>query len=87
MEKWTLINKNTNEPIKVSNIVLDGDCGEIFFFTDSDDASYWFVDTEEDAKLALEEYVSYILNSIKRPYFDNLDSNNYLVKKVSILIC
>jgi len=84
MKKWTLINKKTNLPIKVSTTFIEGDCGEIFFFTESKNGFYWIVDTEEEANKALEPYVSYIYNSNNRPYFDNLNPNDYKLTAIEI---
>lgn len=85
MKKWTLINKKTTEPIKVSVAFLnEEDVNEVFFFTESKNGFYWFVDTKEEVELALEDYTSYIYNTPQRPYFDDLDKENYYIKQVEI---
>jgi hypothetical protein len=85
MKKWTLINKKTTEPIKVSVAFLnEEDINEVFFFTESKNGFYWFVNTQKEVELALEDYTSYIYNTSQRPYFDDLDKENYYIKQVEI---
>jgi hypothetical protein len=86
MKKWTLINKKTTEPIKVSvAFVNDWDVSDIFFFTESKNGFYWFVDTQQEVLTALEDYKSYIYNSPQRPFFDDLNKEDYFIKEVEIV--
>ena len=87
MKKWTLINKKTTEPIRVSVAFVDfDDYNEVFFFTESKNGFYWFVDTKEEVLTALEDYKSYIYNTPQRPFFDDLNKENYFIKEVEINI-
>lgn len=56
MELWTIINKNTNELIRLGKYDTHDDQGVRYYFLDVESCPYWFVNSEEKAKNALVKY-------------------------------
>lgn len=86
MKKYTLINKYTNLPIKISTTFInEWDVSEIFFFTEFNNGFYFLLDTIEEIQNAAEIYHSYIYNSPKKPFWDNLNPNDYTIKEIELI--
>lgn len=83
MEVWTFIHKETNEIIRCDMLSFDVEFGNLYYFIDSEYSPYWFVDTEEKAKLAYckgdvhDQYA----NNFHRPKTDKIKLDDYKIVK------
>lgn len=86
MEVWTFIHKNTNELIRCDILSNDVEFGNMYYFLDNKDGKYspfWFIESEEKAKLAYykghvhEQYS----NNFERPNTDKININDYKIIK------
>jgi len=81
MEVWTFIHKNTNEIIRFDILEYDEEFGDLYYFINNDYSPIWFVNTEEESKLAYQEFIHPLYNSYNRPSTDKINIYDYKISK------
>lgn len=82
MELWTLIHKKTTEIIRCDTLSNDVEFGNLYYFTDYEYSPYWFVNSEEKAKLAHVKWThdQFAVN-FERPLPEKINVDDYEIKK------
>jgi len=83
MEMWTFINKKTNDIIRCDILSSDIEFGNLYYFISNEYSPYWFVDSEEKAKLAyFKGYVhEQYCNNFERPITNRIVLDDYKIVK------
>jgi hypothetical protein len=87
MEVWTFIHKETNKIIRFNVIYSDdSEFGTEYLFTTNKYSPIWFVETEEEAKLAYSDSVHAQFSMFyDRPSTDDININEFEIIKFEII--
>jgi hypothetical protein len=83
MEAWTFINKKTNKIIRYNIRPGDIEFGSEYYFTNFELCPIWFVENQEDIKIAYECQNHPLYNQFWiTPSKDKIDIDEYAISKI-----